>query len=128
VAAQQPIFDLTLSGTVTMNADRWIDLGAIPNGQAILVGYATLIAQDKNLQFELRTNKSGQSAGTAAATDLLDWCAAQGGTGVDRDLYWGGNINTLTVQGSGVEHWWLHATSQSSSSGVLDYIIRYTVQ
>jgi len=128
VANQQPIFDLTIDGTGTLGTSVWVDLGVIPTGKQILFGYATYVAEGKNLQFETRTNVAGQSTGTTGTTDLLDWVAASGGSSVDRDFYQYGAINTLSAVSTGVEHWWLHITAQSSSSGTFDYIIRYTLQ
>lgn len=127
MASPLPVFDLTIAGTRTMNQESWIDLGLIPSGKTVFIGYATFIAQDKNGQFELRSNLSTKSAGTAADTQLHDWSSAQGGSGIDRDLYQSGYINTLTVTSTGVEHWWLHITTQSNNTGVFDYIIHYTL-
>jgi hypothetical protein len=128
LAAQDPIFDVVISGTGTVGTETWVDLGVIPNGKQLLLGFATYIAQDKTNQFETRSNLAGQSAGTAAATQLHDWASTSAGSGVDRDFYQNGYINTLTVTGTGVERFWLRVTAQSSSVGVFNYIVRYTVQ
>jgi len=128
VATQLPIFDQALYGSGNANADLWVNLGVIPNGQTIQLGYATFMAVDKNMQFELRSNTAGFSDGTTAHTQLHDWSGASSGAAVDRDFYQYGNLNTVTIQGTGTEHWWLHVTSQSSSSGGYAYIIRYTLQ
>lgn len=123
-----PIFDLVLYGTGTVGQEVWVNLGSIPTGKQFLLGYATYIAQDKNCQFETRSNLTGMSTGTAGTTQLLDWTSAQGGTGVDRDFYQFGNINTLTVVSTGVEKLWLRVVTQSASTGVYSYIIRYLIQ
>jgi hypothetical protein len=128
MAQQQPIFELTLSGSLSGNLEVWVDLGVIPTGKQIFLGYATYISEDKTAQFETRTNNTGQSTGTTVNTALLDWTSMPAGTGVDRDFYQGGNINVLSVVGTGVEHMWLRIKSGSNSSGAYDYIIRYTLQ
>jgi len=128
MAAQQPIFDTIIYGTGTLGTSTWVDLGAIPTGKQISIGFATLVAEDKNLQFVLRSNLTGQGAGTDNATALHDWAAAPSGLSVDRDLYQNGNIQTVTVVGTGTEHWWLHVQAQSNATGTYDYIIRYLLQ
>ena len=124
MADVQPIFDKVITGAVTLTTDLWIDLGAIPTGKKIFYGYATLVAEDKACQFELRSNLVGQSTGTAGTTELHDWCSANSGDSIDRDFYWYGNIALLSVTGTGTEHWWIHVKSKGAS-GVVDYIIRY---
>lgn len=132
MADLQPVFDQDTSGKITSNGtEKWVDLGLIPNGKQMLLGFATFCAEDKNYQFEIRCNRPTKSAGTIADTDMLDISGAAAGGSVDRDLYYGGLINTLAPQdqvSTGVEHWWLRVTSQGSSSGTFDYIIRYAVQ
>lgn len=129
MADQLPIFDQVVSGSGSVGTEAWVNLGTIPNGHQWLLGYATLIAEDKTLQFELRSNKSGQTAGTLAATDLLDWSSASGGSGIDRDLFQFGYINTETVLATSAgEKLWLRVTSKSASAGLYDYIIRYAVE
>ena len=124
MADVQPIFDKVISGTGTLSTDLWIDLGAIPTGKQIFYGYATLVAEDKACQFELRSNTTGNSTGATGTTTLHDWSSANGGDSTDRDLYWYGNISALSVVGTGTEHWWIHVKSKGAS-GVVDYIIRY---
>lgn len=128
MADQQPIFDITLSGTNTVATEKWVDLGVITSGKQIVLGFATYIAEDKNCQFETRSNTAGKSAGTVGDTELLDWTSTQQGTSVDRDFYQNGYINTVTIVGTGTEHWWLRVRAQSSAVGTFDYIIRYMVQ
>ena len=128
MASQQPIFDTVISGSGTVNAEGWIDLGLVPNGKQLLLGYATYIAEDKNLQFETRSNLAGKSAGSLADTQLHDWAAASGGSGVDRDFYQFGYVNTLTGVSTGVERLWLRIRSNSQSLGTWNYILRYMIQ
>lgn len=127
MAIIQPLFDTTLSGAGTVGTETWVDLGLIPSGKQIWFGYATYAAVDKNVQFETRANISGQSTGTIAHTDLFDWSAAMGGSSVDRDFYQYGNIMTVTLVSTGVEHWWLRIAAQGQAQGGFDYIIRYTL-
>jgi len=124
MADVQPIFDKVITGSGNLATELWVDLGAIPTGKKIFYGYATLVAEDKACQFELRANYSGKSAGTVADTDLFDWCSANNGDSNDRDLYWFGNIALLSVVGTGTEHWWIHIKSKGAA-GIIDYIIRY---
>ena len=129
MASQQPIFELVMFGSGTVGTDIWVDLGIIPSGKQILLGYATYVAIDKNTQFETRSNLEGYSDGTTAHTELHDWTSTASGTSIDRDFYMGGNVNTLTVIGSNHnERLWLHITAQAASAGAFDYIIRYTQQ
>jgi hypothetical protein len=128
MAEQYALFDQIIYGTGFANASTWVDLGAIPTGKSIQIGYASYMGVDKAMQFETRSNKLGFSDATDANTDLHDWTGTSAGSNVDRDFYMYGNLETTTVVGTGTEHWWLHITSQSSSSGGYAYIIRYTLQ
>ena len=128
MASQQPIFDQTIAGSNTVNLELWINLLAIPSGKQLLLGYATYAAIDKNCQFELRSNTTGNSTGTTGTTQLHDVGSAPGGSSVDRDLYQFGYVNTLTVTSTGVENLWLRIIAQNSSAGSFDYIVRYTAQ
>ena len=128
MAVQQPIFDKTISGSGTVNQELWVDLGVIPNGKQLLLGYATYIAEDKALQFETRSNIAGQSTGTIGNTTLHDWTATTTGSSVDRDFYQYGYVNTTTVVSTGVEKLWLRIKSGSAAAGAWDYILRYMEQ
>ena len=128
MATIQPVFELTISGTGSVQTDTWVDLGAITSGKQIIIGYASYIAIDKNTQFETRSNTAGQSTGTTGNTTLHDWASAIGGSGTDRDFYQNGNTETATIVSTGVEHWWLRVTSQENSSGGFNYIMHYTQQ
>ena len=124
MADVQPIFDKIIFGTGTVASEVWVDLGVIPTGKKIFYGYITFVAEDKACQFEIRTNLAGKSNGTLLDTELHDWCSANGGDSSDRDLYWYGNIATLSTIGTGIEHWWIHIKSKGAL-GVFDYLIRY---
>ena len=127
MAQVQPLFDTVISGSGTVQTETWVDLGTVPNGKQIWLGYATYAGIDKNTQFETRSNTIGQSTGTVGNTTLHDWSATQQGSSVDRDFYQYGNIMTATVSSTGVEHLWLRVLSQGNSAGSFDYIIRYTI-
>lgn len=127
MATIQPIFDTIINGVGIVGTETWVDLGTIPTGSQIWIGYATYGAVDKNLQFETRSNNIGTSAGTAAATQLHDYCGAQQGSSIDRDLYWGGAIATLTVTSTGIEKLWLRVLGQGQVQSQFEYIVRYTV-
>jgi hypothetical protein len=125
MATLQPIFNQILSGVGIVGKEAWVDLGLIPTGNSIWFGFATMIAEDKDLQFEIRCNTAGQSVGDAAHTMLHDYSSAQSGTSVDRDFNKSGYVTILTVTGTGVEHWWLRVRSSSQTSGNFDYIFYY---
>ena len=124
----QPVFDIVISGTGTVQTETWVDLGTIPNGKKIWLGFATYGAVDKNLQFETRHNNSGLSTGTIANTTLVDYCGQQSGASVDRDFYWYGALATLTIPSTGVEKLWLRVTGQGNVQSAFEYIIRYALQ
>jgi hypothetical protein len=123
----QPVFDTILPGSGTVQTDSWVDLGLIPSGKQIYIGFATYAAIDKNNQFELRFNNAGQSAGTMLATTLVDYASAVQGSSVDRDYYFGGAVATLTTIGDGTAHWWLRVLGQGNTVANFDYILRYTL-
>ena len=122
-----PLFDTVINGTGTTQTETWVDLGLIPNGKQLWLGYATYAGVDKNTQFETRCNTSGTSTGTLGNTTLLDWTASQAGSSVDRDFYQNGNIMVTTLTSTGVEHLWLRVLTQSSAVGQFDYILRYMI-
>ena len=123
----QPVFDTTISSTGTVGTETWVNVLAIPTGSQMWIGYATLGAVDKNLQFEIRYNSSGQSTGTTANTVILDFSGAQSGSSIDRDFYWQGALATLTGVSTGVEKLWLRVLGQGQTAGGFEYIIRYTI-
>jgi len=125
--AVQALFDTNISGTGSVGTETWVNIIAIPNTKAIWIGYATLGALDKNLQFEIRYNNSGTSTGTTGNTTLIDFSGAAQGTSVDRDFYWYGALATMTLVSTGVEKLWLRVLGQGSTSSSFEYIIRYTL-
>ena len=128
MASPQPIFDTIISGSGLVGTESWVDLGLVPLGRQILLGYATYIAEDKNCQFETRSNLYGYSDGSLIHTQLHDWVSVPTGSSMDRDFYFDGNVNTLTVVSTGAEHLWVRVVSRSAASGAYDYIIRYLLQ
>jgi hypothetical protein len=127
MSAIQPVFDTTISAVGTVGTETWVNVLAIPSGSQVWIGYATLGAVDKNLQFELRYNNSGQSTGTIANTVIMDFSGAQAGSSVDRDFYWYGALATMTVVSTGVEKLWLRVLGQGNTAAGFEYIIRYTI-
>lgn len=127
MAQVQVVFDTVISGSGTVGTEYWVDLGVIPSGKQIWLGYATYGAVDKNLQFETRYNNSGSSVGNVANTTLVDYCGAQSGSSVDRDFYWYGAIATMTIVSTGTEKLWLRVVGQGQSLSTFEYIIRYAV-
>ena len=127
MSAIQPVFDTVISGSGTVGTETWVNLGTITSGKQIWIGYATLGAIDKNLQFEIRYNNSGQSTGTTGTTTIMDFSGAQAGSSVDRDFYWYGALATMTPVSTGVEKWWIRVTGQGATSAGFEYIIRHTL-
>ena len=125
--AFQPLFDTVASGTGTVGTETWVQVLTIPSGAQVWIGYATLGAVDKNLQFEIRHNNTGTSTGTIGNTTLMDFSGASTGTSVDRDFYWYGALQTTTITSTGVESLWIRVVGQGASSSVFEYIIRYTL-
>jgi len=125
--AFQPLFDLLASGTGSVGTETWVAITTITSGKQIWIGYATLGAVDKNLQFEIRYNNTGQSTGTTGNTTLIDFSGTSTGTSVDRDFYWYGALQTTSGTSTGVEKLWLRVTGQGSTSAGFEYIIRYTL-
>ena len=120
------LFDLVNQGSASMTNELWIDLGLIPNGTKLYLGYATYTPDGKTITFSLRSNLAGQSAGTTGATTLHDRITLKDLTTIDRDYYRNGRLQTLTVQSTGVEHWWLQLTSKSNAASDLYWWIYYT--
>ena len=123
----QPVFDTVISGSGTVGTETWVNLGTITTDKQFWLGYATLGAVDKNLQFEIRYNNSGQSTGTTGTTTLIDYSGTQAGSSIDRDFYWYGALATMTPVSTGTERLWLRVLGQGSSSSSFEYILRYTV-
>ena len=127
MAEIQATFNLDTSGSGSCGKELWIDLGSIPTGKQLWFGFASLVAIDKDVQFEIRTNLSGYSDGTAAHTELQDFASAQVGASIDRDLYRGGAIFVASAVSTGVEHWWLRCQSVSQVAGLVNYIFYYAL-
>jgi hypothetical protein len=120
------LFDLTNSGSASVGAETWRDLGLLPTGARYWIGKAVYTAIGKLMTFELRTNTVGKSAGTTAATTLLDTAAVKAGTTISRDLYQNGRLHVATVIGAGVEHWWLRIYSKTTTASTSNYSLNYT--
>jgi len=121
-----PTFEKIKSGTGSLTSEAWVDLGLIPDGFKIWIGFATFGAEDKPLSFELRTNLNGESTGTVGTTALHDYSATTTGDSVDRDLYRDGHTLVMSEVSTGVEHWWLRVRSNTGSVCAFDYFIYYT--
>lgn len=127
MSAIQPVFDTIASGTGTVGTETWVNILTVPTDKQLWIGYATLGAVDKNLQFEIRYNNSGTSTGTIANTTIMDFSGAQAGSSIDRDFYWYGALATMTIVSTGVEKLWLRVIGQGSSQSSFEYIMRYTL-
>lgn len=127
------LFNLNISGpppgAATVGSELWIDLGSISTGLRIWFGSAQYTSPDKSVTFELRTNNTGQSAGTLAATTLLSSSAVSVRSGtVTNDMYRKGRLHIVSVYGTGTEHFWLRLKSKSGSAGGYLYSINYTTE
>lgn len=124
-----PIFEKSFLGSGSLTSELWVDLGVITSGTQLWLGYATYIANDKSLTFELRPNVAGQSTGTVGTTQLRSFASVPGSDSKDVDLYYYGNIILLappSSQSTGVEKLWLRIKSGTGAAGTFDYIIYYT--
>lgn len=119
------IFNLVKSGSSTVGLDGWLDLGLIPTGYQVWIGYITWTSPNKAITFELRGNAIGKSAGNTTDTLLYSTTALKKGATSTVDLYKSGRMTVRTVKGTGVEHWWIHAKSTTSTSGSYTYKIQY---
>jgi hypothetical protein len=116
-------------GPLTAGKDEWIDLGAIPNGQAVWFGLGLFTSPDKSITFEIRGNILGQGSGTDGNTELLAAATATPRKGtVSKDMYRKGRLHTVTVIGTGTEHYWLRLKSKQQTAGSYLYEITYTLE
>ena len=120
-----------LSG-LTATKDDWYDVsGAIASGKQLYLGFGIFVAQDKDLQFELRPNLATKSLGTLAETQLLPqtYCTAKvSEPSPTPDFTFNGQILTLApVLGvsTGVEKLWLRVRSGTQTVGGWDCMIFY---
>jgi len=135
VAELIPSFDQVAYGSGTVTSETWIDLLAgtahtpIPAGKQILIGYITLISQDKPLKFQLKPNLPTKSLGNDGDTQLRSFSSVPKEDSKDLDLNFYGEIVTLapvTAVSTGVEKLWMKVTG-NGAIGAFDYIIYYTL-
>jgi len=125
-----PTFDLVFDGNGTVTSELWVDLGVIPTGKQLFIGYANLIANDKDLLFEFRPNILTKSLGTVGETNLRYVVSAPKGDSKDVDMFYYGNIVILgpaAGASTGVEKMWLRIKSGTGAAGTFDYMIFYTL-
>jgi hypothetical protein len=116
------LFNLVAQASVSVGSELWVDLGLIPTGLADWIGSWTTTTVNKAITIELRTNLALQSGGTLAKTKLLaSMSLSKAGSSLTQDLYKKGTLHTTTVVGTGVEHWYLHITAKSSTTGTVQY-------
>jgi len=126
------LFGSTISGpppgTATVGASLWIPVLSIPAGFDIWIGSITFSSPYKVCKFDLRTNLSGQSAGTLAATkSLYAWTSSSKVKAITSDLYKNGTLHTATVVGTVAgEKLWILITSKSSTAVTYSYKVNYT--
>jgi len=119
------LFNLSKTVSGTVGSSAWIDLGIIPTGYDFRISSWTCSSPSKAISFYLYTNNLGASASGTANCTKLALVAAKSGATVTQDLYKKGTLNTKTVIGTGVEHWWVYMTAKSSTSGTYNINIIY---
>lgn len=121
------LFDQTTTGSGTNGSSIWIDLGLIPSGYRKFIGSWTVYGAKAD-SFYLYTNKTGKSTSLATDCTLIASCAIKAGATVTQDLYKRGTLHTVTVYGTGVEHWWINITSKSSTAAAFNYKVISTTE
>jgi hypothetical protein len=121
------IFNLAAQAAISVGSSLWIDLGIIPTGYQDWIGSWTITTINKPISVYLRTNLIGQSTGTISTTKLLGTISlSKAGASSTQDLYKKGALHTVTVIGTGTEHWWIQITAKSSTVGSVQYKVIYT--
>jgi len=120
------LFNLTKQLTGSVGTSAWIDLGLIPAGYDFRIG-SLICSSSKAVSFNLYTNKTSKSTASSSTTDStkLATLAPKAGSSLTQDLYKNGTLNTKTVTGTGVEHWWVNLTSKSGTAGTYNITIYY---
>jgi len=121
------LFNLVKQLSGSVGSSVWIDLGLIPANYRFHIGSWTCSCPTKAISFNLYTNKTSKSASTTSTTDTtkLATLALKAGSSGTQDLYKKGTLSTVTVIGTGVEHWWVNLTSKSNTSGTYTINIYY---
>lgn len=134
MASLIPTFDQVAIGSgVTATKDDWFDLSSygvtVPNGKQLWLGYLTLIAEDKQLIFEIRPNLPTKSAGNTTDTSLRAFASVDQALSTDLDMYLGGNITTLVpaAASTSVEKLWMRIRSGTQTVAAWDFLLYYTI-
>lgn len=124
------LFSTTYQGSGTAGSALWVPVATIPVGFKIWLGLAKYTSPDKAFTFELRTNKTGQTVGSDAATTLLYTAAMTPRNGTKTfDLYNRGRLHIVTVVGTSAgEKLWLALKSKSSTAGSFLYTLNATTE
>ena len=122
------IFNLSVSGTGSVGAEVWVNLGLIPSGSAIWIGSLSCTAISKTLTFELRPNLATKSTDTLTTTSLSSSLAARTGVTTIQDLYRKGRLHTVTIVGTGTERWWLRVRGKGATASDFLYKISYALE
>ena len=120
------IFTTSKIGSGSVGLSSYVDLGVIPTGWAIWFGTLQVSSPNKSVTFEVRSSLTGQSAGTDGSTKLLSSITASKTTAT-LDMYKSGTLHTVSVLGTGTEHFWIKPKSTSSTSGSYSYTLYYTL-
>lgn len=121
-------FSSSIVGSGVVASSYWHDLGVIPTGFKIWFGTLQVTSPDKSITFEVRTNLAGQASGSDGSTALLASVAASVRSGTKLlDMYKRGSLHTVSVLGTGVEHFWIKLVSKGSSGSYL-FSLNYTTE
>lgn len=116
-------------GPLTVGLDLWIDLGIIPVGKRIWYGSLQGGSPYKTTTFEVRSNLATKSTGTLADTTLHGSIAASTRSGtVNLDMYKSGTLHVVSTYSTGVERFWLHLISKTSTATDYLYTLNYTTE
>jgi hypothetical protein len=139
MAELRPTFEMLFMGSgLTSSKDDWYDLSSyqpnpnspIPSGKQLWLGFATFIAEDKSLIFEIRPNLPTKSLGNVNNTQLRAFASLAAGESQEVDMYQNGDILTVVPMeyvSTGVEKVWLRIRSGSATVGAFDFMVYYTI-
>jgi hypothetical protein len=123
------IFTTNKTDSGSVGTSLYIDLGIIPTNVNIWFGNLQATSIDKSLTFEVRTSNAGKNSGIDSDTTLLASIVASVRNGtVLLDMYKNNRLHSISVLGSGVEHFWLKLKSKTASPGDYLYSINYTTE
>ena len=122
------VFTTNQTNSGSVGTSVYVDLGMIPTGFKVWYGTLQASGPDKALTWEVRTNNATKSAGTDSDTTLLATISSTTRGTIVLDMYKSGTLHTVSILGSGVEHFWIKIKSKSSTAGSYLYSLNYTTE